>query len=162
VCGGPVERPTGVAACTDQQVGTPCSPRGATCDPGSGCGQLLLCTETDPTLLGCPISARRYKRNVQYLGDADVRRLHDELLKLRLATYQYKSENAASPDHLGFIIDDVGRSPAVGADGTRVDLYGYASMAVAAIQAQAREIDTLKREVAALRAGGTQTAKPTR
>ena len=46
---------------------------------------------------------------------------------------------------------DVGQSPAVSPDGTTVDLYGYASMAVAAIQAQEREIAALKGEVAALR-----------
>src|SRR5439155_22412171 len=54
--------------------------------------------------------------------------------------------------HLGFIIDAVGASPAVAADGGHVDLYGYTSMAVGAIQAQQRRIDALTREVAALRA----------
>ncbi|MGH7896283.1 MAG: hypothetical protein ACREQL_16575, partial [Candidatus Binatia bacterium] len=52
---------------------------------------------------------------------------------------------------LGFIIDDVGTSPAVAADGGHVDLYGYTSMAVAAIQAQQKRIEALEREVAALR-----------
>jgi hypothetical protein len=40
------------------------------------------------------------------------------------------------------------RSAAVLPSRDRVDLYGYVSMAVAAIRAQQREIDALKREAA--------------
>lgn len=39
--------------------------------------------------------------------------------------------------------------------GDAVDLYGYASMAVAAVQTQAREIAALQREVGSLRAAIT-------
>ena len=74
-----------------------------------------------------------------------------EIRRVRLATYRYKGEPALGTSHLGFIIDDLGASPAVGSDGTHVDLYGYASMAVAAIQIQQRRIEALEREVAALR-----------
>jgi hypothetical protein len=50
------------------------------------------------------------------------------------------------------MIDDVAPSAAVAADRDHVDLHGYASMAVAAIQAQARELEALRAEVARLRA----------
>jgi hypothetical protein len=154
VCGIPGFPSTGAAPCTTQRAGEPCQLRGEACDPGGyahDCGQLLLCTDEDPTLRGCPISRRSAKRDIEYLDADAVKRVHDELLKLRLATYRYRGEGASSSERLGFIIDDVGQSPAIDADGARVDLYGYASMAVAAIQAQAREIESLKREVAQLR-----------
>jgi hypothetical protein len=99
----------------------------------------------------CPISHRDAKRDIIYLGDADLERMLAEIRRVRLATYRYKGEPTLGPSHLGFIIDDLGVSPAVGSDGAHVDLYGYASMAVAAIQAQQRRIEALEREVAALR-----------
>src|SRR5262245_38084593 len=40
-------------------------------------------------------------------------------------------------------LPDLGESPAAAADADHVDLYGYASMAVGAIQAQERRIDAL-------------------
>jgi hypothetical protein len=69
-----------------------------------------------------------------------------------LATYEYRAAPKAGP-RLGFIIDDVAAAApfAVAADGRHVDVYGYASMAVAALKAQAREIAALKREMEALR-----------
>ena len=97
-------------------------------------------------------SRQRYKKNIEYLGAADLQRLHDELLKFHLASYQYNTPGASPATHLGFIIDDVTPSPSVAANGDTVDLYGYTSMAVAAVQTQAHEIETLKREVESLRA----------
>ena len=88
---------------------------------------------------------------MSYLDDAERGRLRAELMRIRLATYRYRWEDSCTAEHLGFIIDDVGESPAVSPDGITVDLYGYASMAVAAIQAQEREIAALKGEVATLR-----------
>ena len=152
VCGG--HRPhDGVPACTTEHAGDPCTCLGATCDPGDPCNRLLECATSDPTHGGlCPISRRSYKQNIEYLGAADLQRLHDELLKFRLASYQYDLPGASPAPHLGFIIDDVEPSPSVAANGDTVDLYGYTSMAVAAVQTQAREIDALKQEVEALRA----------
>jgi len=46
-------------------------------------------------------------------------------------------------------------SRSVAEGGDAVDLYGYASMAVAAVQTQAREIAALQREVGSLRAAIT-------
>lgn len=136
-------------------------------DPGTATPGLGTCkwslTRTDaadpvvPPFCGAVPSRRAYKRNVQYLDDADVKRLHDALLAFRLASWQYALPGAPPATHLGFIIDDVEPSPSIAENGKSVDLYGYASMAVAAVQTQAREIDELKAAVAALQ---KQVAKP--
>jgi len=124
---------------------------GETCDPGDVCNRLLECATSDPTRGGiCPISHRMYKKNVAYLGEEDLKRLHDDLLTFRLASYQYNVPGASPATHLGFIIDDVAPSPLIAPNGDTVDLYGYTSMAVAALQTQAREIDALKHEVESL------------
>jgi hypothetical protein len=70
---------------------------------------------------------------------------------LPLASYQYDLPGTPADRHLGFIIDDVEPSPSVTPIGDTVDLYAYTSMAVAAVQEQAPEIDQLTREVASLR-----------
>jgi len=152
VCGGHRSH-DGVPPCAaDQIAGASCAPAGATCDPGDFCNRLLVCAASDPTQGGaCPISRRRDKQDIRYLGAEDRKRLSDELLKLPLATYRYRAPEAASRTHLGFIIDDVEPSLSVDPDRDMVDLYGYASMAVAAIQTQADEIAALRREVAELR-----------
>jgi len=110
----------------------------------------------------CPISRRAYKENIRYLGAADLRRLHDELMKFPLATYRYKGPQVCSQTHLGFVIDDIEPSEAVDAGREMVDLYGYTSMAVAALQTQARDIEALKREVANLRRQLARRSKSTR
>jgi hypothetical protein len=97
------------------------------------------------------VSRRSYKSDIAYLTPKETTRLHDQLLQFKLATYRYKTEDRSAASHLGFIIDDVGPGPAVGQDGDHVDLYGYSSMAVAAIQTQARQIEQLQREVEELR-----------
>lgn len=151
VCGGHQSHP-GVPACTTEQAGKACSCLGAECDPDDACNRLLECATSDPTHGGlCPISRRRYKQNIHYLGAQEVKRLHDALINFHLASYQYNMPWAPTDTHLGFIIDDVEPSPSVAPNGDTVDLYGYTSMAVAAVQEQAREIDQLRREVESLR-----------
>jgi hypothetical protein len=97
--------------------------------------------------MACPISQRQHKKDIAYLSETDRQRLNDELMSFRLATYRYKSESAAEREHLGFIIDDVAPSPAVLESGERVDMYGYQTMAVAALQTQATEMAKLRREL---------------
>jgi hypothetical protein len=134
-------------------VGETCRCKGLLCDPGSFCNERLLCTTSDPTHGGvCPISRRSYKEDIRYLGEDERRRLHDELMRFPLATYRYRSSEASCRTHLGFIIEDVEPSPSVDAGHDVVDLYGYTTMAVAALQTQAREIEALHRELGALRA----------
>jgi hypothetical protein len=124
--------------------------------PGLGtCKWSLTRVATAPpgVALVCPgiaASRRAVKKDVAYLSEGQVRSLHDELLSFRLASWQYATRGASAARHLGFIIDDVEPSPSIAENGNAVDLYGYASMAVAAVQTQAREIDELKAAVASL------------
>ena len=78
-------------------------------------------------------------------------RIAGDVARLKLATYEYRDPALAGKRHLGFIIEDVPGSPAVDRDGNMVDLYGYASMLVAAVQAQGEEIAKLKAELARLK-----------
>ena len=154
VCHGYAPSP-GVPRCASgEQAGAGCAVEGATCDPVDDCNRRLLCAREDPTMGtgGCPISRAAFKRDVRYLDEAGLRRQHEALLALPLATWSYRTDAAGAAPRLGFLIDDVGAAACVAPSGERVDLYGYTSMAVAALQVQAREIAELKREVAALRA----------
>ena len=84
---------------------------------------------------------------------AALERIYGELRQIQLTTYQYKTDPASSPRRLGFIIDDTKTAYPINADGQSVNLYGYMSMAVAAIQVQSREIEALRAEVEQLRRG---------
>ncbi|WP_438006450.1 tail fiber domain-containing protein [Sorangium sp. So ce321] len=150
VCGGHRPNPE-VAPCTDQKEGASCVALDAACDPGNDCNSHLLCTTSDPTLAGCPRSRARYKHDIQYLPASELARVHDELVRMPLATWRYNHEGERGREHLGFIIDDDPASPAVAGDGDHVDLYGYTSMAVAAVQVQEKQIAALQQEIAALR-----------
>lgn len=152
VCGvyrGPFD---GIPLCTDEREGTPCDVEGALCDIEDDCNRLLLCASQDPKAAGCPISRQRFKRDISYLSESEQDCARDELLAMKLARWRYKWDASDRKARLGFLIDDAPEAPAVDADGEHVDLYGYASMAVAAIQSQARELDTLREQMAALRA----------
>jgi hypothetical protein len=100
---------------------------------------------------GCPVSRRAFKRDVHELDPGELDRVSAELAEIKLATYQYKTDPAASPRRLGFIIDETKSSYPINADGASVNLYGYVSMAVAAIQTQSREIEGLRAEIARLK-----------
>jgi hypothetical protein len=104
-----------------------------------------------PGSFGCPVSRRDFKRDIERLDQEDLERIYDELRKIQLSTYHYKTDATGTPRHLGFIIDDTRTPYPINADGMSVDLYGYMSMSVAAIQIQSREIEALRAEVAALR-----------
>lgn len=152
VCGG--HRDMGVMACTTEKEGAGCATAGQRCDPVNSCNSLLICAMSDPKQGpgGCPISRRQSKAEVRYLGPAERARYHDALRGIKLATYRYK--DGAGRRHLGFIIEDLDREEQrVGVDAERdmVDLYGYTSLAVAALQEQAQQIEALQREVQDLR-----------
>jgi uncharacterized small protein (DUF1192 family) len=70
-------------------------------------------------------------------------------MSLPLASYRYKQAEDAGPQ-LGFIIEDI--EPSVAVSGDHVNMYGYLSMAVAAIQVQQEQIASLQRELERLRA----------
>ncbi len=134
----------GVPICAEEVEGEPCTDDGAQCDLQNDCNVFLRCSVADPKggEYGCPISLAAAKKDINYL---------DEALKLRLATWRYRTEADDAPVHLGFVIDDRPSSPAVAADGGHVDLYAYTSLAIAAIQVQQAEIDALRAEIDALR-----------
>jgi hypothetical protein len=115
------------------------------------CNRLLFCSTDPPPPIPCPISRRSAKRDIRYLTAGEVERFARDLGAIRLVTYRYRDASPSSPMRLGFIIDDGPPAPALDVAGDHVDLYGYTSLAVAALQAQAGEIAELKREVAALR-----------
>lgn len=144
----------GVELCTDQTPGTTCEPEGATCDPQDDCNALVVCATTDPKEQegGCPVSLRRFKKDITPLAPDERASLAASLLDTPLYRYRYLDQGPEVAPRLGFLIDDDPTSPAVRPDGGRVDLYGYTSMAVATIQAQQAEIEVLKAELAALRA----------
>jgi hypothetical protein len=153
VCSGWTNK--GLKKCGNRSEGDPCTAQqiGLECDPHDACNATLVCSDTNPIgPVGCPISRRSAKKDVDYVDPARLQQLHDELMGVRLATYRYNDEALASPTHLGFIIDDMPTSPAIAPNGQQVDLYAYASMAVAALQVQQRQIEALTHEVALLRA----------
>jgi hypothetical protein len=131
-------------------VGAVCTSKGKLCDPGLGCSVNLVCDSSDPTMGvgGCPISRARYKDDIHYLTEGEVSAVAEQLLATPLATFRYKSD-AVGHDQVGFIIDDVEPSPSV--DGDHVNLYGYTSMAVAALKVQAAQTQLLQRELLEMR-----------
>jgi hypothetical protein len=141
----------GVAACTTEKAGDSCASAGTTCDPGLGCDVLLRCADKDPKVQpgGCPISRRAAKRDVTYLDEQGKLRLAQEVKRIRLAWYRYKE--APEREHLGFMIDDAPDSPAVDGRRDQIDLYGYVSMLVAALQQESARADAQERELASLR-----------
>lgn len=155
-CGDPVCRgytpDPDTPSCTAAQFeGNTCTTPAVRCDLHDDCNVDLLCTVEDPTQHGCPISRARHKRDITYLDDAARARFAAQLRGLRLATYRYKAAGPGDADQLGFLIDDVGGGVLVNAGGETVNLYAYTSMAVATIQAQARQIDDLSRQLEELR-----------
>lgn len=162
VCSGYSGPWDGVSLCADDgvSVGQTCADEGAECDPVDDCNARLRCATEDPTATeyGCPQSLRSTKTDVAYLAPADVAAARDALLGVRLARWRYRWDDPAT-QRLGFIIDDAPAAVAVQPDGRHVDVYGYASLAVAAAQAQQAELDAQaarlaaqEAEIAALRA----------
>ena len=156
-CGDPVfcsgHQDAGIPACTTETLHARCTNVGAECDPGDQCNTHLVCSDRDPRLVaGCPISRASAKTDVRFLTPAELRAYRDEILAVPLATFRYRDSGPGSRVHLGFLIDGHESLACVDADRDQVDLYGYASMAVAALQVQAREIEQLRKQVAALQA----------
>ncbi len=162
LCRGTWTQDPSIPLCTTQKVGDSCTTLGSMCDPQDPCNQHLVCATSDPTMSGsaCPISRAKYKTDIRYLDATDLDLVRAELMKTRLATYRYRAAGPLAPTQLGFVIDDVGAGPSVNPDGETVNLYGYTSMAVAALQAQERELAALRGEVASLRRQVEAKAKP--
>lgn len=155
-CGDPVCRSDSMPSddpkipnCTTQQLGDACSNDGELCDGVATCGAKFICSTTDPSKGPCPISRARFKEGVEYLTAEQRREYRDQLLSMPLASYRYVHAPKAGPQ-LGFVIEDV--EPSVAVSGDHVNMYGYLSMAVAALQEQQAEITGLRRELADQRA----------
>jgi hypothetical protein len=141
---------SGLPPCSPQLTGSACATTGDQCDPQLGCGVYLVCSTSDPTKQypGCPVSRLRYKKDIHYLSREELRGYARDLLALPLADFRYRSGDERM--RLGFMID--GHESLACVDGDHVDLYSYASMAVAALQVQEADIAELRRQVASLRA----------
>lgn len=152
---GPTE---GVAVCTTEAEGAPCAEVGAQCDMQTDCNTFYVCAAEDPKDQdgGCPRSAARFKHQIHRLDPADRAQAAAAALAVPLSTWRYTDQDPASPPHLGFIIEDLapagGHHPAVRPGGERVDLYGYTSLTLAAVQEQQAQLEALRAQNAALEA----------
>lgn len=142
-------------------LGTPCGMEGQQCV--YGCEENMARTCRDGVWVastapgGCPISTRRAKRDIRYLSPEEIDALAEQVCATRLATYEYTDPALAGRRRLGFILEDQENSFAVDPEHSQVDLYGYTSMLVAAVQAQSRRIEALERQVARLRQASERT-----
>jgi hypothetical protein len=154
-CGGYNGPTDGIPACSEEVEGVACATAGATCDLGDDCNTRLVCATEDPkgdSGGACPVSRAKYKHDIHYLTADEVDAVRRATLDLPLATWRYNGADPASRARLGFILDDRPTLPAAALDGEHVDVYGLASMAVATVQAQAREIEALRATQASLEA----------
>lgn len=137
----------------EPNLGTACTTEGVTCNYQCN-HQTRVCQGgiwIGKQGFGCPRSSRETKRDIRYLDPAELRRVSEQLLQTRLATWEYRDVALSGKRHLGFIIEDQPGSVAVDRGGGMVDLYSYTSMLVAATQVQAREIEQLRRELEVLK-----------
>jgi hypothetical protein len=131
--------------CTTQHIGDSCTTDGDRCDGVATCGATYICAQSAPRT--CPISRAAFKRDIRYLGAGELNQYRDQIMSMPLASYRYK--DAPDVAQIGFVIDDI--EPSAATAGDHVNMYGYLSMAVAAIQVQQKQIETLQREIEQLR-----------
>ena len=147
---------------TEHDLG--CTPIPAACNGTPGCDCMKSCFCNSSSIDTCSagngflicnngtVSRRAFKKDIDYVSDADREELARETLAVPLARYRYKTEAESEPRHLGFIIDDQpASSPAVASDRTHVDLYGYTSMLLATVQEQQKQIAALRAQVEEMR-----------
>jgi hypothetical protein len=106
------------------------------------------------------VSRRAAKRDIEYLNGGDLASAEDAVLKIPLARFNYKWDSPNERRRLGFIIEDIAPSPGVDEANGVVDLYGYTSLAVAALQEHAREIAQLRQQVEQLERRLDKAKKP--
>ena len=86
-----------------------------------------------------------YKHDIEYLTPSERANMAQELYSLPIAEWSYNDADMNDDRrHVGIITQDVGPGPMVTSDMDEVDLYGYTSMAVIAIQELKAEIEVLK------------------
>lgn len=97
-------------------------------------------------------SSRDFKENVHYLTPEERNAVAEQVLGLKLATYDYKPGlGEAAGRHLGFIIEDAPKAEFVREGDKVVDVYGLASALTAVVQQQQATIARLEAEVAELK-----------
>lgn len=89
-------------------------------------------------------STAELKEAIEYLSPDELQRLAAEALTYKLASWRYKGDRDT---RVGIIIDDDPRASPVINDGKLVDLYTYASQALALGQVQQDRIDALEAQV---------------
>lgn len=98
-------------------------------------------------------SSRDFKENVHYLTAEERNALAQEVLGLKLATYDYKAGLDEAPGrHLGFIIEDAPNAKFVRSEDRVVDVYGFASALAAVVQNQQTTIARLEAELGEVKA----------
>lgn len=139
------------------RVGSPCTEEGKSCattEPAE-CGQgLITCKDGVWGIpnTACPVSTAKAKTDIVYVDETTRGALHAQTMAVRLATYRYTTPASDGAPHLGFVIEDMpSSSPAVLRSREQVDLYGFASMAVASLQEHERKIGALEAELGRLR-----------
>jgi hypothetical protein len=153
------------AGIADAVIPLGCAPVPESCGGNPTCGCMGCVCGGSPPLGGCgsgnaddpvgcntgTVSRRAFKSDVTYVDDEEREALARRALDVRLAHYRYKGESPDARRRLGFLIDDQpDPSPAVDADRTHVDEYGYTSLLLATIQEQAKELEALRHRVEAL------------
>lgn len=160
-CSGPLtwhcETPSTDPGCPAAMpnAGTACTSEGRQCTYGCERDHARTCTGGVWTIssspYGCPVSSKTYKRDIHYLGLDELRGVADRVESLRLATWAYVDSKIATGKRLGIIAEEAPHD-ALDPRGDRIDLYGYTSMAIAAVQVSAHDVDALRAEVEAMRA----------
>jgi hypothetical protein len=146
VCGGYSGAIEGVAVCASEVEGAECSEEGAECDLENDCNQRLICAVEDPAT-ECPVSEAKHKRDIVYIDSQRATQIQAKLQQIKIAEWNYNWDSTQRDPRLGFIIDDSPNLPAIHENGRQVDLYGYTSMVVVAIQNQARQIEVLEAKI---------------
>ena len=161
-CGDPVcslKNDAGASGCAANQIeGAACSTKDDSCKMANACGAQLICADKPFDLNNCPISHRRYKKEIGYLNSTERNKILDDVLKLRLARYKMKAAPQRG-ERLGFIIEDGPPAYAMRKDEGVVDLYGYTSLVVAAVQAQQEQIKILQKQLKKLTRENAALAK---
>ena len=136
------------------RLGDACDKPAQMCIYGCASGMSRTCTDgvwvSSSSPGGCPVSARRAKRDIHYLSTAEADAVAAQVRRTRLATWEYIDPALRGRTHLGFILEDQPGSYAEDPEARMVDLYGYTSMLLATTQAQQRQIDALTQQLDAL------------
>lgn len=133
------------------RFGDVCSQEGLNCEYGCNSPNGAVTCRSGVWQRGsfdnCPMSTRALKRDIEYVSATEADALAAQVRATRLATYEYTIPSMAGRRRLGFILENQPASFAADPERSQVDLYGYTSLLVAAVQSQARQIETLQRQV---------------